>query len=222
MQLGPGDQILVRVEGVLSKYKELAQKTQIKNEHRKNWLVCKPIEVCSQGKHQIDICPVANRTLFVSPSDHLLVPKYLYGTQLTSKGHRYRVLDYSSTIRVISADGKDDSHSRIAQLSTTTRVLPDHFYAGYVESYQDTFPPGTHFVLCSDGFYGCFSDAKDMWRWLQDNAQALSHKDERKTALKRLHSTLSARSGDDDISFVWVYPPEKDIPQTSGTVGAER
>ncbi len=217
MSFGPGYQILVRVEGLLSHCKALAQQTQIRYKHLKNWLVCTPIEVCGLGTYPIDKGASALPRLFLRPADHLLLPKYLYGTQLTSKGQRYRVLDYSSTIRVLSAEGIGASRSRIAQRGSTTIVLPDHFYGGYVESYQDTFPLGTHFVLCSDGFYSGFSDAGSLWKWLRGNARALLHKDGKKAVLKRLHSDLEAKGGDDDISFVWAYPRKADVLGPSGT-----
>jgi hypothetical protein len=216
MSFGPGDQILVRVEGLLSNNDALSRQTQIQKKHHKKWLVCAPIEVCGRDKPLTDKTPMALRKLCLRPVDRLLVPRYLHGTKLTSKGQRYRILDYSSTIRFLSTEGTNVSRSRISQRGTTTKVLPDHFYGGYVESYQDRFPPETHFVLCSDGLYSCFSDATYMWRWLRDHIRALSHKDERQSVLRRLHSMLNAKSGDDDISFIWVYPRKADILEPSG------
>ena len=40
MSFGPGNQILVRIEGFLSNHRELAQRTQIQDKHLRNWLVC--------------------------------------------------------------------------------------------------------------------------------------------------------------------------------------
>jgi len=219
MSFGPGDQILVRIEGLLYNDKNLSQRTQIKYKHLKNWLVCTPIEICGRGAHPIENRSPALRRLSLRPADRLLVPRYLYGTQLTSKGKRYRVLDYSSTIRVISMEGTGDEQNKITQRGSTTMVLPDHFYKGYVESYEDRFPLGTQFVLCSDGFYSGFSNARCLWEWLRNNSSALSHKDERQPVLKRLHSQVNAKSGDDDISFVWVYPRKTDVPGLSRTQG---
>ena len=215
MSFGPGDQILIRIEGLLSNDTNLAQRTQIKYKHLNNWLVCTPIEICGRGAYPIENrLPVLPR-LSLGAAEHLLVPKYLYGTQLTSKGQRYRVLDYSSTIRVIAGAG--DEQNIITQRGSTTMVLPDHFYKGYVESYEDRFPLGTQFVLCSDGFYSGFSDARCLWEWLRDNARTLSHKDKRQPVLKWLHSQVNAKSGDDDISFVWAYPRKTDVPGLSRT-----
>jgi len=206
ISFGPGHQILVRVEGLLCHNKALAQQTNIGDTHLKNWIVCTPIENCGKVTYQIDNAQQPLPGLSLKPVDRLLVPRYLYGTKITSKGHRYYVLDYSSTVRVLSIEGELTSHSKIDQRGSTTLVLPDHFYKGYVESYQDRFPKGTHFVLCSDGFYNCFSDAKYLWQWLKNHAKTLSHKDERQSLLRQLHSQLDAKSGDDDISFVWAYP----------------
>jgi serine/threonine protein phosphatase PrpC len=217
MSFGPGDQILIRIEGVLSNYRELGHRAQIQDKHLKNWLVCCPVEICGGGAHPIDSSRSPLHRLSLGPTDYLLVPRYLHGTQLTSQGQRYQVLDYSSTIRVLSADGPDASYNRIVQRGTTTKVLPDHFYSGHVESYVDCFPINTHFVLCSDGFYSGFSDARCLWEWLRHNAGALSHQDERQPVLKWLHSHLYARSGDDDISFVWAYPGKADAPGLSRT-----
>ncbi len=217
MSFGPGDQILVRIEGLLSNDKDLAQRAQIKYKHLKNWLVCTPIEICGCGARPIEKRSPALRRLSLRPAGRLLVPRYLYGTQLTSKGKRYRVLDYSSTIRVISMEGAGAKQNKITQRGSVTMVLPDHFYRGYVESYEDRFPLGTQFVLCSDGFYSGFSDARCLWEWIRNNASALSHKDERQPVLKRLHSQVNAKSGDDDISFVWAYPSKSDVPGLSRT-----
>jgi len=206
MRFGPGDQILVRIEGSFANYRELAQRTQIRDKHRKNWLVCSAIETCTTGTYPMDSNRSPLHSLSVRPGDYLLVPRFLYGTQLTSKGQHYRVLDYSSSIRVLSTEKPDTLYNRIVQRGTTTKVLPDHFYSGHVDSYVDHFPLGTHFLLCSDGLYSSFSDARCLWQWLRDNVRALSHKEERQPVLKKLHSQLNDRSGDDDIAFVWAYP----------------
>jgi len=206
MRFGPGDQILVRIEGVLSNDRDLAQRTQIQDEHLRNWLVCSAIETCVAGAHPRDSSQSSLQSLTVRPGGYLLVPRYLHGTQLTSQGQHYRILDYSSSIRILSTEKADTLYNRIVQRGTTTKVLPDHFYSGHLDSYVDHFPLGTNFLLCSDGLYSGFSDARCLWQWLRDNAHALSHKEEKQPVLKRLHSQLNDRSGDDDIAFVWAYP----------------
>jgi len=222
MSFGPGDQILVRVEGPLSEYKNLARRAGIKNEHMRNWLVCTPIDVCGRYEHSLGSGPLGMRRLSLRQADQLLIPKYLYGSQLDSNGQRYRVLEYSSTIRLLSAAGTSASLSRIIQHGSTTEVLPDHFYCGCVEYYQDRFPPGSGFVLCSDGLYSIFSDARRLWAWVQENANALSHEDERQSVLKRLHSKLNDKGGDDDISFVLVYPRDSAVIRSEDVKAVDR
>jgi len=95
---------------------------------------------------------------------------------------------------------------------SATMVLPDHFYCGYYDSYQDTFPTGSEFILCSDGFYGCFPDWHQLWTWLAENAHKLNHKEKRKAILRELHTQLHNKNGDDDISFVWVRPRTPEPP----------
>jgi len=210
MSFNPGSQILVRVEGLLSSFESLAKKAQVKNKHLNNWMLCTPIEVCNKGMNLPDMSSSPMLTFSLKPSDYLLLPKYLYGRKLKSDGQRYYILDYSSTIRILSEEGIRISNSKIAQRGSTTVVLPDHLQGGYVEFYKDSFPLGTNFVLCSDGFYNCFYDAKYIWQWLRDNSRALSHSDEKQSLLRRLHNQLNDKGGDDDISFVWAYPRKKD------------
>jgi serine/threonine protein phosphatase PrpC len=90
-------------------------------------------------------------------------------------------------------------------------VLPDHFYDGLVESYQDHFPLGTNFVLCSDGFYNCFSETGDMWQWLTEHSRALSNMEEKELVLQQLHNQLDKKRGDDDISFIWTFPSKENV-----------
>lgn len=221
MSFGPGDQILVRVEGLLSEYKGLAERAGIKNEHIDNWLVCTPMDVC-YSHDIVNENTLQRRPLSLKVADQVIVPRYLYGTQLASKGQRYRFLDYSSTIRLVSVTGPNALADQIGQHGSTTMVLPDHFYCGYIESYQDRFPVGTQFVLCSDGLYSSFLDARRLWTWLHDNARALSHKDERTPVLKQLHSRLHAKGGDDDISFVWIHPRRSDVIGTQDSKAIDK
>jgi len=204
VRFGPGDEILVRVEGCLSQYDSLAKRTGIQEKHRPNWLVCIPVHAsdtrASSAIHKTE------HTLLLGPSDRLLVPKYLWGRLLESKGEQYRVLRYASSIRSVYSGGTNTSTGRFGRGTSTTTVLPDHFHCGHFDYLEDRFPLRTNFVLCSDGFYSCFAEADELWAWLQDHAKALLDLEERKSLLKRLHHRLDDTEGDDDISFVWVYP----------------
>ena len=212
IQFGPGDDILVTVEGCLSQYKSLAKRTDLKEIYRPNWLVCRPVEV-SHNPDSSTRQAVESRTLFLSANDRLLVPRYLWGQQLESKGKQYRLLRYASAIKPVVLDGVSDFRGRFDQSTSATQVLPDHFQGGHFDYVKDRFPPGTHFVLCSDGFYNSFCDAGELWTWLKDHAKTLLDENERQPLLEQLHRRLDRTAGDDDISFVWVYPKSTEITQ---------
>lgn len=203
---GPGDEILIRVEGPLCEYRSLAEQAEIKAEHTRNWLVCTPVDGCRDNDKARTENLLELQVLSLKPTDRLLVPTYLYGTQLTCQGRQYRVLRYSSAIRPILATESLASIVSFNKHGSSTMVLPDHFYCDCFDSFQDSFPLQTHFILCSDGFYSCFSDWQQLWIWLQENATGLNDNNQREVILEQLHADLHAKSSDDDISFVWVQP----------------
>jgi len=202
---GPGREILVRVDGPLSEYKGLAEQSGIRPEHEHNWIVCSAIDSCqnneTESQNLLEVQPIALQR------DHrLLIPRYLYGQGLTSEGQQYRILSYSSAVKRLFGPKEPIINSVCGGVGSTTLVLPDHFYTGAYESYRDSFPRHTHFLLCSDGFYGAFSNWSELCQWLKENAAALDRKGVREVILKQLHERLNARKGDDDISFIWVRP----------------
>jgi len=203
---GPGDEILIRVEGPLCQYPDLADQAEIKAEHTKNWLVCSPVDGSDEDDKTRNENLLELKVLSLSPSDRLLVPRYLYGKELTCRNREYRSLRYSSAIRPIFSAESIASIIRFGKRSSSTLVLPDHFYCGCFDSFRDRFPPQTQFILCSDGFYRCFSNWQQLWTWLQENAAGLNDNDQRETILEQLHADLHAKSSDDDISFIWVQP----------------
>jgi hypothetical protein len=214
MPFGPGDEILVRVEGRLSDYVHLQERAGLKPRYTGNWLVCAPVDACPEEaySHQAHVTDL--KSLLLKPEDMLLVPEFLWGKRLTRVGRQYRVLRYSSTIRPLHLPQSLASMNDLVKHGSATHVLPDHFYCGCFDLFEDRFPLHTHFLLCSDGFYGAFSHWEEAWTWLQDNLAALHHKEARVSVLEQLHARLYDKSGDDDISFVWVYPTHEDLPGT--------
>lgn len=204
---GPGDEILVRIESKLSSNKTLLKQSSIRPEHAVNWLVCTAVDSCS-NKQEEDVTKnlLDLKALSLNPGDSLLVPKYLYGTQLTSQNRQYLVLRYSSAIRPVFFA----PITSLTSPGSVTMVLPDHFYCGCYDSFQDRFPQGTNFILCSDGFYNSFSDWNELWQWLQKNKAALHDAKRRETILAGLHTALRSRGGGDDISFIWATPDRKE------------
>ncbi len=199
---GPGKQILVRIEGRLDVDENLAGNCGIHEKHRRNWVVCTPVYASSK----VGTKDLGSHAFVVRPDDRLLVPRYLYGQQLESQGEQYRCLDYSSTIRIVPTSLAAVPADGIEHRGSTTTVLPDHFYSGQFDSVEDRFPRGTHFVLCSDGFYSAFATASKLWAWLQANRSVFGKPREQEPKLVELHAQLHEKSGDDDMSFVWMHP----------------
>jgi hypothetical protein len=206
MSFGPGDEILVHVEGRLSRYMTLAEKAGVRPKHVHNWLVCSPVHSSPRDDKPRRHSRAGPQALMLGPADRLLVPRFLYGTLLTSRGQLYQVLRYSSTIRLILSSEAPRPATGLGRHGSATAVLPDHYYCGAYQWSQDRFPRGTHFILCSDGFYSGFSDWPELWAWLQENAADLRDDAGRQRVLEQLHRQLHAKGGDDDISFVWVQP----------------
>lgn len=203
-RFGPGDQVLVQVQGLLQDQETLAANSRIDPRHQANWVICRPVDVNSRHEAKDPDLPA----LMIQPDDRLLVPRYLYGRWLESQGQEYRCLDYSSAIRSMSPHQSPAFADGIEHRGPATAVLPDHFRSGHVESLEDQFPPGTHLVLCSDGFYSAFATASQMWAWLQDYSTVAKSSSQQETMLADLHGRLHAKSGDDDMSVVWMYPAD--------------
>ena len=212
----PGIQILVRIEGELSDHASLARKVGIKKRHLSNWLVCSFMERCPGQLDQSQTHVVSSPSLALRQGDILLVPKYLYGTEVRCDGpQQYRGLTYSAAIRS-PGNGMDCKRlESFAQCGSATKVLPDHGLNDEFESIIDTYPADTHFILCSDGFYGGFVNWSQMFRWLSTNHTSLRNNVDVPEILSGLHQGLSEHGGDDDISMVWIYP--KRTPQSENS-----
>lgn len=87
---------------------------------------------------------------------------------------------------------------------------------------QDRFALDTHFVLTSDGFYGCFENPADLWSWLIRHREGLQDPPERQELLDALHHTLQEGHSDDDISFVWVFPRQSDKHPPQARAGVQQ
>jgi serine/threonine protein phosphatase PrpC len=197
---GPGDEILVRVDGSLSGHPDIARKSGIDKRFTSNWLVCRPVESCVDESCKDESNLLELKRLRLADDDILLIPEFLYGKALTSRGKHFRVLKYSSCIKALSSKVVEITKAGFKDKGNATNVLPDHFYTGGFDLYKDTFPAGTNFLLCSDGFYSSFDDFNQMHKWLVENNANL------KDSAATLHANLKDRGGDDDISFIWVRP----------------
>ena len=205
IRFGPEDELLVKVVCRLSENQDLLKKTGISSDSAKNWLICTPLDGLP-GKHGYEENLLQDNIISLRPGDQLLVPTFLSGVPSIVNGQKYLNVLYSSTIKQIPSTTPLSPVTNISQHGSTTMVLPDHFYCGYCDYFQDRFPLGTHFILASDGFYGAFSDSQQLWKWLQENKAGLANECEKEEILKQLHTSLGTKGGDDDISFVWVHP----------------
>lgn len=201
---GPGDEMLVRIEGRLCEYMELAKQSGISPEFVKNWMVCTPIDSCKEMHQRVNNL-LEIKTLCLTEDDRLIVPEYLYGKNLSSRGRQYKILNFSTAIKALPRLS-EISKSGFNGKSSATNVFPDHFYSGNYDLFRDSFPAGTNFVLCSDGFYSAFDDFDELHSWLKINEQSLSSPHHRVKMMEGLHSQLSTKSSDDDISFIWATP----------------
>ncbi|MEN6335160.1 MAG: hypothetical protein ABFE01_12945, partial [Phycisphaerales bacterium] len=130
--------------------------------------------------------------------------------------------DYSSAIRILPTEPSGLREDNIEHRGSVTAVFPDHFYSGHYDYVQDRFPPRTHFVLGSDGFYNAFATTSELWVWLQENNGALADAHERESRLAELHRRLHETTGDDDLSFVWVRPPSSTVARANEEWSSER
>jgi serine/threonine protein phosphatase PrpC len=100
---------------------------------------------------------------------------------------------------VVSRPLLDSESSPFGHSSPLTEVLPDHFRSEE-PSHTEEIDDDAHIVLCSDGFYDAFPNPGALFRWLLQNGADPG------LALEELHAQLDRRRGDDDISYVWLFP----------------
>jgi len=204
----PGDQLLAKVLSEAADHPDWMEQAGLDPAYGKNWLACSPLD-----RHAGERQPPAARNddeqvLELGDDDVLLVPKYLVEIQADPKCPGYVMFPYSRVLKLIGAEPSAPAVPLFEGKGSATAVLPDHVYTGEWTHFCERFPLHAHFVLASDGFYGAFPDPESLWAWLRSNEAGLHNAREQQRSLKDLHSQLHAGSGDDDISFIWVYPRE--------------
>lgn len=209
MRFGPGDGIMARVLGSAASACFESRLPSAVKEKAGDWLVCAPVELAKKAatrslRNSAGIVP-----LCFGVGDLLLVPRYLAGTPLCFNDAEYRLIPFSRRLRILTQAGSTTQETGILpKRGNVTYVLPDHIRTGQWTYNHEVFPRDTHFVLASDGFYGCFRDPHQMWAWLQDNREALKYPESRERMCESLHAGLRSAGGDDDVSFVWIHGPE--------------
>ncbi|GEM_PF-1824283 len=206
LRFGPGDQLFAKILGDASELTDIARQAGIELERSRNWLVCSPLDRPGNARNPTPRDCSEREVLLLNPDDILVVPKYLVGTREHRAYEEYTLLPYSRFIRVLGTDDSQCGPVCFRSRTVVTQVLPDHFYSGGWSLVEERFPLNTHFVLASDGLCNAFGAASDLWTWLTRHEQAFGDSRQRDQLLKGLHSRLHERTGDDDISFIWVSP----------------
>jgi hypothetical protein len=199
MPFGPGDEILAKVIGSLTKQPQTAAKLGIRAEHHDRWLICQILDKC--GAQKLKDALYEERAQTLRHSETIVVPKYLAGRTITIGANEYINFPYS---RMIKTSKLQSQYSDFSRHGSVNAVLPDHFYTGQWSYFQDRFPLDAEFVLCTDSFYGCFKSPSELWIWLNDHRQEIQISSKNEPLLKNLHQRLRENGSDDDISFVWV------------------
>ena len=218
-RFGPGAELLVKVLGRASEPALRADLGPLGMERPNRWFVCSLLDVASQDgactPHRIE-----QRSHWLKQGALLLVPEYLIGNAANSEDPRYQRVLYSSTIRPITKHAQPRAKDSFDRRSSVTEVLPDSFFAGRWVHFQECFPGDAEFVLASDGFYGAFDNPLELRAWLLANEAGLINAERRQLLMQDLHTHLYAKSGDDDMSFVWVRSkrphPEQPSDETAG------
>jgi serine/threonine protein phosphatase PrpC len=105
--------------------------------------------------------------------------------------------------------GLRDEHDPLVHLSPITEALPDSYdeRASRILAHALACQEGMQVLLCSDGLYDTFATFAEIFQWLNENSAAL-RQERKEEAMRDLHSRLSSKKGDDDISFVWLFSRE--------------
>jgi hypothetical protein len=203
---GPGDELMAKVVCSAADRAALMQAAGISMLHESQWVVCMALDRCGRNQEPQAGASADAGVFHLGPEDRLLVPKYLAGSPEGVHRRGYVMFPFSRLIRVVGSAPISSAAPLFGGQGSVTAVLPDHFYAGKWTHFQERFPADTNFVLATDGFYRAFTEPGTLWTWLATNRGRLDDPADRALLLKELHAILHARRGDDDISFVWVYP----------------
>lgn len=196
-----GTQLLVKVLCDASERPQLAHRAGIRPGSAGNWLVCRALD-CLAGSER----NAPGGAPFLGPNALILAPRYLAEAPLVPRYAGYRLIRYSKAIRLMN--GLRPVATSFQDKRAVTAVLPDHFHTGRWTYGQEQFPADAQFVLASDGFYECFSGARELWKWLHTHGRNLDDGRSRRSLLTRLHARRYSCKGDDDISFVWLRRPK--------------
>lgn len=214
IRFGPGDQLLVKIIGKASDESQFVKQSGIPPIHADKWLICCPLDRC--GNQSLKTSLVNNEPHWALDKDEiLLVPNFLVEEIALPENQSYGRVLYSTVIKRVEASTPT---IKFNNKGTVTAVIPDHIHSQQWVHQQDRFPSDTHYVLASDGFYGSFDSATDLWAWLVENEAQFRNANEKLQVMNELHTKLHSKSGDDDISFIWVYPSGW---LTSSRIGSE-
>lgn len=197
-----GDELLAKVMCPASNNPALAQLAGLNEENAAAWLLCMPLDRCGGVQVSGQQGP-RHPHVWLRPDEVLAVPRYLVEVPRDPALRGYCRLLYSRAVRFARQPAEPPSRPRIK--SPATAALPDHYFTGNWTQFHERVPADGSIVLASDGFYTCFATPVEMWQWLKDNQTALRNDPAREAALQDLHHRLHRASGDDDISFVWVF-----------------
>jgi serine/threonine protein phosphatase PrpC len=196
-----GDEIIACLIDNCKNHPDIAKAAGINEKCAHNWLICAIIDKSSNydGNNKITGHEVRY-------GDLLIVPKYLCSIMTISGSKKYIRFLYSRIIKPINKELDNTLNLSFRQKGSVTAVLPDSFYTGDWIYFKDRFPADAHYILASDGFYGAFESPSDIWDWLKENHGKLRDLQETERLMQDLHNKNKSRSGDDDISLVWIYP----------------
>lgn len=117
----------------------------------------------------------------------------------------------------------NDELDRFKHGSPLTAVLPDSYdeETDNVLLVSGEYPEDVHILLCSDGLYDGFTNFKEIRDWLQHHRAELNDPATCEECLAELHGNLERKKGDDDISFIWLFPVPPPEEEAGGEAGEE-
>ncbi len=200
---GPRQELLTRIICTGRSHPKLFIRAGIT--HPAEWLACKPVDLGTGCPGRL---PEQDRQpgLVLRYNTILLVPRHHAICIENDTGRRYCWVRFSKQIRTVQPGRKCRGRCLFTEKGSATAVLPDHFRTGGWECFHELFPSDTHFLLATDGLYSAFTSSSDLWEWLWANRQLLRRPGSCEELTGGLHKRLQARTGDDDISFVWIQP----------------